>query len=208
MKFKKVWVVGLALLLIGSIGGCGYYTQYDVDEAYEAGHAEGYDAGAHAGYIVGYELGHEYGFTEGENAGLAELESATEEAEKVGYDKGYEDGFREGYSATQTEQNESQFFLEIVSITTPVSPGYYATLEARTVPNTICGIDVYYASGKSEAQGLYAQRADSEGNVSWTWKVGTRTTPGWWRIVVTAFNVDDWFSEMPIISEEAYFEVR
>lgn len=28
--------------------------------------------------------------------------------------------------------------------------------------------------------------ADSNGNVSWTWKVGTNTTPGNWQIVVTA----------------------
>ena len=37
-----------------------------------------------------------------------------------------------------------------------------------------------------EAAGLYPKNADQEGTVSWTWKVDTRTTPGRWRIVVTA----------------------
>jgi hypothetical protein len=76
--------------------------------------------------------------------------------------------------------------LKIVSVTSPVSPGANATLVAQTVPGANCDIDVYYKSGASTAQGLYAKTADSSGRVSWTWKVGTRTTSGNWQIVVKA----------------------
>jgi competence protein ComEC len=75
--------------------------------------------------------------------------------------------------------------LEIKSVTSPVSKGGYATLIAQTSPNASCTITVYYKSGPSSAAGLIPQNADASGNVSWTWKVGTRTTPGTWRIVVT-----------------------
>jgi len=79
--------------------------------------------------------------------------------------------------------------LEIVSVTSPVSAGAYASLTAKSVPNAACSITVYYKSGASEASGLGPQTADANGMVSWSWKVGNRTTPGTWRIVVTCNQV-------------------
>jgi len=51
-------------------------------------------------------------------------------------------------------------------------------------PERSCSITVYYKSGPSHAQGLYP-KCPVGGRVSWTWKVGTRTTPGGWAIVVS-----------------------
>jgi beta-lactamase superfamily II metal-dependent hydrolase len=79
--------------------------------------------------------------------------------------------------------------LEIMSVTSPVSKGSNAILTAKTSPNTSCSITVYYKSGPSSASGLESKTADSNGNVSWTWKVGTGTTSGSWRIVVTCNSV-------------------
>ncbi len=93
-------------------------------------------------------------------------------------------------------------FLEIVSVTSPIGQGYTATLQARTVPGADCTIAVYYKSGKSTSSGLYPKEADSQGNVSWSWKVGTTTTPGSWRIVVTATYGGQ------TASQETYFTVR
>ena len=93
-------------------------------------------------------------------------------------------------------------FLEIKSVTSLVSPGAYATLKARATPSAQCTITVYYKSGPSKAQGLYRKQADSHGDVSWTWKVGTRTTPGSWRIVVKATY------EGKTASQQTYFTVR
>jgi hypothetical protein len=92
--------------------------------------------------------------------------------------------------------------LEIVSVTSQVSPGAYATLKASAPPGAQCSIAVYYKSGRSTAQGLYPKQADSNGDVSWTWKVGTRTTPGSWLIVVTATY------EGKTTSQETYFTVK
>ena len=71
----------------------------------------------------------------------------------------------------------------LIRVTSPVSRGYSATLVARVVPSRTCSITVTYKSGPSHAQGLYPKRP-SNGRVSWTWKVGTRTTPGRWPIRV------------------------
>jgi len=76
--------------------------------------------------------------------------------------------------------------LDIVSVSSPIAPGANATLVAKTAPGANCTITVYYKSGPSKAQGLTPKDADANGSVSWTWKVGTNTTPGTWRIVVTA----------------------
>ncbi len=99
------------------------------------------------------------------------------------------------------KKGEQPLFLEIVYVTDPIGKGYTATLRAKTVPEAYCTITVYYKSGRSSASGLYPKEADSQGNVSWSWKVGTRTTPGSWRIVVTASLDGD------TVSQTRYFRV-
>jgi hypothetical protein len=76
-------------------------------------------------------------------------------------------------------------WVRLLSVTSPISAGSYATLTARVSSSRVtCAITVYYKSGPSEAQGLYSKRP-SGGRVSWSWMVGTRTTPGRWPIVVS-----------------------
>jgi len=75
--------------------------------------------------------------------------------------------------------------VRLVHVTSPVSAGSYATLKAKiSRKRAKCSITVYYKSGPSQAQGLYPKRTRHR-RVSWTWKVGTRTTPGRWAIVVS-----------------------
>jgi len=105
-------------------------------------------------------------------------------------------------------QQTSDIFIDIISVTSPVNRGNYATLEAQTIPSALCGIDVYYKSGKSEAFGLFPHDADADGSVSWSWLVGGNTTPGKWKIVVTAYDLENWFAEMPIAQDTVYFEVQ
>src|SRR5438445_720617 len=56
--------------------------------------------------------------------------------------------------------------------------GGNATLLAHTSPSMGCSIVVMYKSGPSHAQGLYDKTADAAGSVSWSWVIGTNTTPG------------------------------
>jgi uncharacterized protein (DUF58 family) len=72
--------------------------------------------------------------------------------------------------------------VRLVSVTSPISHGSYATLTVSLSKRATCSITVYYKSGPSEAQGLYPK---SGSRISWTWKVGTRTTPGRWPITVS-----------------------
>lgn len=96
---------------------------------------------------------------------------------------------------------EPELSLEIISVTSPIDRGSEATLMAKTAPRAECSIVVHYKSGISEAVGLESKTADAEGNVSWSWKVGSRTTPDTYRIVVTAS------SEGKTVSRETQFEV-
>jgi hypothetical protein len=88
-----------------------------------------------------------------------------------------------GSVAAQASRS-SPSLARLVRVTSPVSRGDYATLTARVRPSRTCSITVYYKSGPSHAQGLYPKRPRL-GRVSWTWKVGTRTTPGRWPIRVS-----------------------
>lgn len=72
--------------------------------------------------------------------------------------------------------------VRLVSVTSPIGAGSYATLTVAVSPAQTCSIVVYYKSGPSSAQGLYPKRG---ARISWTWKVGTRTTPGRWPIAVS-----------------------
>ena len=73
----------------------------------------------------------------------------------------------------------------LVSLTSPIAHGADARISVRTSAGARCSIAVYYKSGKSTAQGLEAKTAGNDGLCIWGWKVGTNTTPGTWRIVVT-----------------------
>jgi len=92
--------------------------------------------------------------------------------------------------------------LEIVLITSPVLKGDNASLTAQTAPGAQCQITVYYKSGPSKAKGLDPLVADASGKATWTWKVGSATTAGNWRIVVKA-NL-----EGLEINKEVYFTVQ
>ncbi|MDB5179711.1 MAG: hypothetical protein JWN12_343 [Candidatus Saccharibacteria bacterium] len=76
---------------------------------------------------------------------------------------------------------------EYVNILTyPVAySGQYATLTANTLPSSTCNIVVNYYSGPSTAAGLYTKTSDGNGNIQWSWIVGTRTSSGSWPITVT-----------------------
>jgi len=78
-----------------------------------------------------------------------------------------------------------QFEVKLASLTSPVFHGNDATIAVTTAANANCQIIVLYKSGPSKAQGLIPKSADAQGQVSWTWKVGSRTTPGGWPITVT-----------------------
>ncbi len=74
--------------------------------------------------------------------------------------------------------------VKFVSVTSPISAGSDATLVVEAPSGATCSIVVTYKSGPSSAAGLYPQSAHS-GRISWTWTVGTRTTPGRWPIDVS-----------------------
>jgi hypothetical protein len=74
--------------------------------------------------------------------------------------------------------------ITVISLTSPVSHGNAANLSVRTAPGAECTITVTYKSGPSRARGLVPNTAGDDGIVSWTWIVGTRTTPGKWPITV------------------------
>lgn len=75
--------------------------------------------------------------------------------------------------------------LSLVSFTSDVTPGSYATITVHGKPGTTADIEVDYKSGPSHAHGLVPETVNSNGNVSWEWKIGTRTTPGNWPVTIT-----------------------
>ncbi|TVY01497.1 hypothetical protein [Paenibacillus cremeus] len=86
---------------------------------------------------------------------------------------------------TESKQEDS---VKILSVSSPAPRNSTATLKAKVAPGATAHIVVHYKSGASTAAGLEPKKADSNGNVSWSWHVGGNTTLGSWRITVSSGN--------------------
>jgi hypothetical protein len=67
------------------------------------------------------------------------------------------------------------------------NPGGYASITVQTTPGAECSIRYVTPHGTiSQAKGLENQTADSNGKVTWTWKIGSKTEPGTGSVTVTS----------------------
>jgi hypothetical protein len=65
-----------------------------------------------------------------------------------------------------------------------VRDGQYASVTVKTKPYATGTIEVIYKSGPSKAKGLVPEKANASGYITWTWKVGTNTTPGTYPVII------------------------
>ena len=159
-RWYSVLLLGLVLLLVTLNIGCPTcFSQDDLDAAYadgyETGTTEGLAAGYDSGYIAGLDDGYDDGYNIGYVVGLSDGRSA---GYTFGYIDGKADGYAEGYEVGYgqayyeiTGLSITNFSIEITFLTSPIGPGYYATLTAKTLPYAWCDITVTYASGPSGA---------------------------------------------------------
>jgi micrococcal nuclease len=89
-----------------------------------------------------------------------------------------EEGFQEEVKPSSTN-------IEIVHVTSPIEANHEATLTAKVPPGAAASIRVKYKSGASTAAGLEDKQADSEGIVSWSWRISPNTKAGTWSIVIS-----------------------
>ena len=87
--------------------------------------------------------------------------------------------------SNDTSNNSTTSNISLVSLTSPVSRGSDATVSIKGLPNTTYDIDVIYSSGESKATGLEDKTSDSNGNVSWTFKVSSNVKPGTYEVKIT-----------------------
>ncbi|HET6873587.1 MAG TPA: hypothetical protein VFH70_02350 [Acidimicrobiales bacterium] len=88
--------------------------------------------------------------------------------------------------ASSPPANTSGPGLRILSVTSPVRRGATVTLTAQTAPHNSCDLQVTLPSGaQSQSEGLGPATADADGSVHWTWRTGSRTTPGTATAAVT-----------------------
>ncbi len=81
--------------------------------------------------------------------------------------------------------SHEEHILKIISDPGTVGNGYMASLSIKGKPHTDYTLSVHYPSGPSKAAGVGTKTSDSVGYVTWSWKVGTRTTPGIHDITIT-----------------------
>lgn len=75
--------------------------------------------------------------------------------------------------------------IMVTKVPGEVKRGSMATLSIKGLPNTVYSIKVKYSSGYSSANGLVDTMSDNEGNCSWTWRIGAKTSPGEYDITIS-----------------------
>ncbi len=88
-------------------------------------------------------------------------------------------------SSDSSNSNNSTSNINLVGLTSPISRGSDVTVSIKGLPNTTYDIDVIYSSGPSKASGLEDKISDSEGNVSWTFKVSSNVKPGTYEVKIS-----------------------
>lgn len=88
---------------------------------------------------------------------------------------------------TPTEEPEptaKPLSVKVVKQTKSVRRNGTASVTIKTSKGAKCDIDVHYATAISEAKGLGDKKANADGQVTWKWKVGGKTTLGTWPIFI------------------------
>lgn len=90
-------------------------------------------------------------------------------------------------SASPSGESSVQPASELIITTHPgtVRRNGTARVAVQTAAGVSCSIVVTYKSGPSSASGLSSKTTDSQGNASWSWRVGSNTTPGTWPVSIT-----------------------
>lgn len=88
-------------------------------------------------------------------------------------------------SSSNSSSSAAASNINLVGLTSPISRGSDVTVSIKGLPNTTYDIDVIYSSGESKASGLEDKTSDSEGNVSWTFKVSSNVKPGTYEVKIT-----------------------
>ncbi|MBS3909840.1 MAG: hypothetical protein KGZ93_09530 [Actinobacteria bacterium] len=90
-----------------------------------------------------------------------------------------------------TTTTEKPMFVEVISATSPVSPGGNpVTVFVKTEPGAISQIELGYRGGQNEEGALDPKQANASGMVSWTWTVDPSVPYGAYPILVTAKSID------------------
>jgi len=87
--------------------------------------------------------------------------------------------------STSEESVPNSENITLVSLTSPIGRNQTAKISIKGVPNTEYSISVYYSTSESSAAGLEDKISDTNGNVSWEWKIGGKTSSGDYRIVIS-----------------------
>ena len=87
---------------------------------------------------------------------------------------------------TPTSATQGVTFTSVVT----ASPGSSASVAVQTTPGAACSIEFITPAGAASSdQGLIDKRADSSGSVSWSWRIGSRSSPGIGTVRVTCDGV-------------------
>jgi len=82
----------------------------------------------------------------------------------------------------------------VIKFTSSLRVGDTASVIVEAYPGAACYLDYTTPSGTSStAHGLGYQTANAKGRCSWSWLIGSRTTPGVGRVLIEVDDVSEWY---------------
>lgn len=110
------------------------------------------------------------------------IEKIENEESKVNFQEEFETVNSKSHSSINQEKKNE---ITLINFTEVRKKGQNATIKIKGMPNTQYTISLFYTNKKSSAKGLEKKESDENGIVSWTWRIGTRTTPGDYQILIS-----------------------
>lgn len=89
-----------------------------------------------------------------------------------------------GIAPVQNVAYAKTYSLRVTSSHLNVKRGQYASVTVKGKPRSVGTLTLIYKSGRSKAQHLQNIRSSKAGYITWRWKVGTRTTKGYYRVTI------------------------
>ena len=103
---------------------------------------------------------------------------------------------------TENESEPDNSAVELIMFTDKVNPGEEAKIAIKGKKDTVYSIKLFLSSGLSTSASLKDKTSDSDGTVSWTWKISANISSGDYPILIEENNKTVLQTRITVVSSE------
>ena len=106
------------------------------------------------------------------------------------------------FAETENESVPDDSAVELIMFTDKVNTGEEAKISIKGKKDTVYSIKLFLSSGLSTSSSLIDKTSDSDGTVSWTWKISANISSGDYPILIEESNKTVLQTKITVVSSE------